>query len=70
MAPLLAAPLLAAPLLAAPLLAAVSLAAVSLSAGMFTGDGFPLMPSGTAGTRPGTARGARRRCRWPMAGRG
>jgi hypothetical protein len=35
----------------------------------FTGDGFRWTRSGTAGTHPGIARGARRRCRWVMAAR-
>jgi hypothetical protein len=34
------------------------------------GVGFRLTPSGIAGTRPGTARRARRRCRWPMVATG
>ena len=41
-----------------------------LLGGTSGGVGFRLTPSGIAGTRPGTARRARRRCRWPMAATG
>jgi hypothetical protein len=34
------------------------------------GGGFPRTLSGTGGMRLSTARGARCRCPWPMAGRG
>ena len=41
-----------------------------LLVGTFSGGGFRVMRSGTAGTHPGIARRARRHCRWLTAARG